>query len=170
MQGFSLLAHSEVIVHSDHIKSPLKGEGRLLVLWFCTAKESPKPFNYLEWVIRCGPVARRICLILHLSGLYRTSPYNPWVIRRYPIYRTTILQKGSASSWSYYSSESIADGLKPLTISQIARTNSFNIIGRAKIMDDLVTPIKVKLPGDADFTDKLHQSAPICTRKSKPSQ
>ena len=40
----------------------------------------------------------------------------------------------------------------------------------AKIMDELVTPIKVKLPGDADFTDKLHQSAPICTRKSKPSQ
>ncbi|MFA9492100.1 MAG: hypothetical protein ACERK1_12830, partial [Anaerolineales bacterium] len=30
----------------------------------------------------------------------------------------------------------------------------------AKIMDELVTPIKVKLPGDEDFTDKLHQSAP----------
>ena len=40
----------------------------------------------------------------------------------------------------------------------------------AKIMDELVTPIKVKLPRDEDFTDKLHQSAPICTRKCKPAQ
>jgi hypothetical protein len=27
-------------------------------------------------------------------------------------------------------------------------------------MDKLVTPIKVKLPGDESFTDNLHQSAP----------
>jgi hypothetical protein len=30
----------------------------------------------------------------------------------------------------------------------------------AKIMDELVTPIEVKLPRNENFTDKLHQSAP----------
>jgi len=38
----------------------------------------------------------------------------------------------------------------------------------AKIMDELVTPIKVELPRNEILDDKLHQSAPICTRKCKP--
>jgi integrase len=39
----------------------------------------------------------------------------------------------------------------------------------AKIMDDLVTPIKVELPRNEVFDDKPHQTAPICTRKCKPA-
>jgi len=38
----------------------------------------------------------------------------------------------------------------------------------AKIMDELVTSIKVELPRNEVFDDKLHQTAPICTRKCKP--
>ena len=42
--------------------------------------------------------------------------------------------------------------------------------GAAKIMDELVTPIKVELPRNEVFDDKLHQTAPICTRKCKPAE
>jgi len=40
----------------------------------------------------------------------------------------------------------------------------------AKIMDALVTPIKVELPSNEILDDKLHQTAPICTRKCKPAE
>ena len=40
----------------------------------------------------------------------------------------------------------------------------------AKIMDELVTPIEVELPRNEVLDDKLHQSAPNCTRKCKPAE
>jgi hypothetical protein len=38
-------------------------------------------------------------------------------------------------------SETIADGLKPLTMSHIARTNSFKIMGRYKIINPGIRPM-----------------------------
>jgi len=37
----------------------------------------------------------------------------------------------------------------------------------AKIVDELVTPLKVELPNNEVLDDKLHQTALICTRKCK---
>jgi hypothetical protein len=36
-------------------------------------------------------------------------------------------------------------------------------------MDKLVAPIKVEQASNEILDDKLHQSAPICTRKCKPA-
>ena len=89
---------------------------------------------------------------------------------------TSVLENGSEYSLM------LNNGVPPIVVSRILGHSKPSITldldghlyhemqdKAAKIMDELVTPIKVELPSNEVLDDKLHQTAPICTRKSKPA-